>query len=223
MSPSTSSSPRRTAAPRGRPQDGAAAPAAGRRRRGRVSCETVDAPGDRRGDRRRGRADLARPGAGRWRAGRRGAGGAQPADVRVGRAACAGGATAWTARRAQLVELGTAVGVIAAQSIGEPATQLTMRTFHTGGVATADGHHAEPAARHGAVRGAQSKRSAVLAEVDGRVRLGGRRSGCAAGAWCSCSRSTRRARRSARRWPTSAGGPAHDPRRTASRSRWASR
>ena len=33
------------------------------------------------------------------------------------------------------IELGEAVGVIAAQSIGEPGTQLTMRTFHTGGVA----------------------------------------------------------------------------------------
>ena len=33
----------------------------------------------------------------------------------------------------QLVELGEAVGVIAAQSIGEPGTQLTMRTFHSGG------------------------------------------------------------------------------------------
>ncbi len=36
------------------------------------------------------------------------------------------------------VELGTAVGVVAAQSIGEPGTQLTMRTFHTGGVAEGD-------------------------------------------------------------------------------------
>ncbi len=36
----------------------------------------------------------------------------------------------------KLVELGTAVGIIAAQSIGEPGTQLTMRTFHTGGVAS---------------------------------------------------------------------------------------
>jgi DNA-directed RNA polymerase subunit beta' len=36
------------------------------------------------------------------------------------------------------VELGTAIGVIAAQSIGEPGTQLTMRTFHTGGVAGED-------------------------------------------------------------------------------------
>src|SRR5205807_4254811 len=36
----------------------------------------------------------------------------------------------------QLVEEGLAVGIIAAQSIGEPGTQLTMRTFHTGGVAS---------------------------------------------------------------------------------------
>ena len=38
----------------------------------------------------------------------------------------------------RLVEIGEAVGVIAAQSIGEPGTQLTMRTFHTGGVAGLD-------------------------------------------------------------------------------------
>jgi len=36
----------------------------------------------------------------------------------------------------QLVEEGSAVGIIAAQSIGEPGTQLTLRTFHTGGVAS---------------------------------------------------------------------------------------
>ena len=35
---------------------------------------------------------------------------------------------------AKLVNLGEAIGIIAAQSIGEPGTQLTMRTFHTGGV-----------------------------------------------------------------------------------------
>ncbi len=38
----------------------------------------------------------------------------------------------------KLVEIGEAVGIIAAQSIGEPGTQLTLRTFHTGGVASAD-------------------------------------------------------------------------------------
>lgn len=39
----------------------------------------------------------------------------------------------------QMVEIGTAVGIIAAQSIGEPGTQLTLRTFHTGGTAAAGG------------------------------------------------------------------------------------
>ncbi len=39
--------------------------------------------------------------------------------------------------RGHLVDMGVAVGIVAAQSIGEPATQLTMRTFHTGGVASA--------------------------------------------------------------------------------------
>src|SRR5690606_39378633 len=38
----------------------------------------------------------------------------------------------------KLVDIGEAVGIIAAQSIGEPGTQLTMRTFHTGGVAAAE-------------------------------------------------------------------------------------
>ena len=40
--------------------------------------------------------------------------------------------------------VGDAVGIIAAQSIGEPGTQLTMRTFHTGGVAGADITHGLP-------------------------------------------------------------------------------
>ena len=38
----------------------------------------------------------------------------------------------------ELVDVGEAVGIVAAQSIGEPGTQLTMRTFHTGGVAGDD-------------------------------------------------------------------------------------
>ena len=38
----------------------------------------------------------------------------------------------------KLVDVGEAVGIVAAQSIGEPGTQLTMRTFHTGGVAGDD-------------------------------------------------------------------------------------
>jgi DNA-directed RNA polymerase subunit beta' len=40
--------------------------------------------------------------------------------------------------RGGLVKMGEAVGIIAAQSIGEPGTQLTLRTFHTGGVAGAE-------------------------------------------------------------------------------------
>src|SRR5688500_1729810 len=56
-------------------------------------------------------------------------------DARTGTCAkCYGGSLA----TGQLVDIGEAVGIIAAQSIGEPGTQLTMRTFHTGGVASAD-------------------------------------------------------------------------------------
>ena len=44
----------------------------------------------------------------------------------------------------KLVDQGEAVGIIAAQSIGEPGTQLTMRTFHTGGIAGEDITHGLP-------------------------------------------------------------------------------
>lgn len=44
----------------------------------------------------------------------------------------------WSLAHASLVDLGEAVGIIAAQSIGEPGTQLTMRTFHTGGTFTGE-------------------------------------------------------------------------------------
>ncbi|XTZ19485.1 MAG: DNA-directed RNA polymerase subunit beta', partial [cyanobacterium endosymbiont of Rhopalodia fuxianensis] len=44
----------------------------------------------------------------------------------------------WSLAVGRLVDLGEAVGIIAAQSIGEPGTQLTMRTFHTGGVFTGE-------------------------------------------------------------------------------------
>ncbi|PIE90133.1 MAG: DNA-directed RNA polymerase subunit beta' [Acidobacteria bacterium] len=49
----------------------------------------------------------------------------------------------------KLVELGEAVGVIAAQSIGEPGTQLTMRTFHIGGAAAAEKEQSTHKSRHG--------------------------------------------------------------------------
>ena len=55
-----------------------------------------------------------------------------------------------------MVEPGTAVGIMAAQSIGEPGTQLTMRTFHTGGIAGEDITHGLPRVT-GAVRGTDAK------------------------------------------------------------------
>ncbi|MDP0499112.1 MAG: DNA-directed RNA polymerase subunit beta' [Verrucomicrobiota bacterium JB022] len=50
-----------------------------------------------------------------------------------------------------VVEVGTAVGIIAAQSIGEPGTQLTMRTFHIGGIASALSQSAEIRVRHSGI------------------------------------------------------------------------
>ena len=47
-----------------------------------------------------------------------------------------------------LVELGEAVGVIAAQSIGEPGTQLTMRTFHIGGTAARVSEQSQPGSKN---------------------------------------------------------------------------
>lgn len=68
----------------------------------------------------------------------------------------------------QPVALGAAVGVVAAQSIGEPGTQLTMRTFHTGGVAGLDITHGLPRVEElFEVRPPKGK--AVLAEADGVI------------------------------------------------------
>jgi DNA-directed RNA polymerase subunit beta' len=65
-------------------------------------------------------------------------------------------------------EIGDAVGIIAAQSIGEPGTQLTMRTFHTGGVAGADITHGLPRVVE-IFEARNPKGAAQLAEVAGRV------------------------------------------------------
>ncbi|MBN2585690.1 MAG: hypothetical protein JXR55_00205, partial [Candidatus Fermentibacteraceae bacterium] len=54
----------------------------------------------------------------------------------------------WDLSRNRMVTVGEAVGVIAAQSIGEPGTQLTLRTFHTGGVAGRETRESEVVARH---------------------------------------------------------------------------
>ncbi|MDP3970659.1 MAG: DNA-directed RNA polymerase subunit beta' [bacterium] len=67
-----------------------------------------------------------------------------------------------------LVDMGTAVGIIAAQSIGEPGTQLTMRTFHTGGVAGADITQGLPRVEE-LFEARPIKKKALLAAVDGKV------------------------------------------------------
>ncbi|MHB8594454.1 MAG: DNA-directed RNA polymerase subunit beta', partial [Acidimicrobiales bacterium] len=78
----------------------------------------------------------------------------------------------------RLIELGEAVGVIAAQSIGEPGTQLTMRTFHTGGVVGEDITHGLPRVVE-LFEARTPKGAAVLAHHSGVVRVedeeGGRR------------------------------------------------
>jgi len=70
------------------------------------------------------------------------------------------------------VDLGTAVGIIAAQSIGEPGTQLTMRTFHMGGVASGEEDITQGLTRVEELFEARTpKKPAVLAEVDGKVSI----------------------------------------------------
>ncbi|SDQ82837.1 DNA-directed RNA polymerase subunit beta' [Thermostaphylospora chromogena] len=70
----------------------------------------------------------------------------------------------------KLVDVGEAVGIIAAQSIGEPGTQLTMRTFHTGGVAGADITHGLPRVTE-LFEARVPKGVAPISEVAGRVRI----------------------------------------------------
>ncbi|PKB78686.1 MAG: DNA-directed RNA polymerase subunit beta' [SAR202 cluster bacterium Io17-Chloro-G9] len=69
-----------------------------------------------------------------------------------------------------LVEIGQAVGIIAAQSIGEPGTQLTMRTFHTGGVAGIDITSGLPRVEE-LFEARVPKGAAVLADIDGMVSI----------------------------------------------------
>jgi len=70
----------------------------------------------------------------------------------------------------ELCEIGDAVGIIAAQSIGEPGTQLTMRTFHTGGVAGADITHGLPRVVE-IFEARNPKGAATLAEIAGRIEI----------------------------------------------------
>ena len=70
----------------------------------------------------------------------------------------------------ELVMRGEAVGIIAAQSIGEPGTQLTMRTFHTGGIAGADITSGLPRVEE-LFEARAPKGEAVLSEIDGEVEV----------------------------------------------------
>jgi DNA-directed RNA polymerase subunit beta' len=77
----------------------------------------------------------------------------------------------WDLAYNKVVQLGTAVGIIAAQSIGEPGTQLTMRTFHTGGVAsTSDITRGLPRVEE-LFEARSPKRKAFIAEESGTVAI----------------------------------------------------
>ena len=69
----------------------------------------------------------------------------------------------------RLVEVGEAVGIIAAQSIGEPGTQLTMRTFHTGGGSAST--TSLPVYRVKSCSARKPKGQAIMTEIDGVVRF----------------------------------------------------
>jgi len=70
----------------------------------------------------------------------------------------------------KLVDVGEAVGVIAAQSIGEPGTQLTLRTFHTGGVAMEDITQGLPRVEE-LFEARKPKGQAIMSEVSGTVKI----------------------------------------------------
>ena len=78
----------------------------------------------------------------------------------------------WDLATSRPVNIGTAVGIIAAQSIGEPGTQLTMRTFHTGGVAGEDITHGLPRVQE-LFEARKPKGLAVLAEISGTLQIAG--------------------------------------------------
>jgi DNA-directed RNA polymerase subunit beta' len=75
--------------------------------------------------------------------------------------------------RGTMVDLGSAVGIVAAQSIGEPGTQLTLRTFHTGGVAAggADITTGLPRVEELFEARKQPKGEAIVAEISGTLRV----------------------------------------------------
>ena len=100
----------------------------------------------------------------------------------------------------KLVDVGEAVGIVAAQSIGEPGTQLTMRTFHVGGVAGDDITTGLPRVQE-LFEARVPKGKAPIADVDGRIR-----SRTASGSGRSPSSRTTGARRSSTRSCRSGSG-----------------
>ena len=70
----------------------------------------------------------------------------------------------------QLINIGEAVGIIAAQSIGEPGTQLTMRTFHTGGIASAEDITQGLPRVEELFESRRPKNAAIITKVSGKVR-----------------------------------------------------
>lgn len=89
----------------------------------------------------------------------------------------------WSLAHGKMVDLGEAVGIIAAQSIGEPGTQLTMRTFHTGGVFTGEVAKVIKSSIEGTVKYSRSLRTrphrtrhgeeAFIAETNGEITVTG--------------------------------------------------
>ena len=77
----------------------------------------------------------------------------------------------WLPATAKPVEIGQAVGIIAAQSIGEPGTQLTMRTFHTGGVANVSDITVGLPRVEELFEARVPKGAALLADIDGGVEI----------------------------------------------------
>lgn len=70
----------------------------------------------------------------------------------------------------KIVDIGEAVGIIAAQSIGEPGTQLTMRTFHTGGIAGDDITQGLPRVEE-LFEARKPKGQAIISEISGKVKI----------------------------------------------------
>ena len=142
------------------PRDQAVGP---RRRRGRHAVRRLDHRGRHHADGRRRRAPARR----RRRSTRVRVRTTLTCDAVQGVCAACYGLSLATH---QLVELGEAVGVIAAQSIGEPGTQLTMRTFHSGGVTESDITHGLPRVVE-LFEARTPKGAAKVAEFSGVVRV----------------------------------------------------